>query len=201
MQSIRSLGMIKGLSLIEILVTITITSIGLMGLVSLQMQAVRATTDSGNRSQAVWIFNDIISRIHANEVASFSYVTPASYIIAAGQNSPPVCAAVIAPVCSRYHTGTGLPIPAADCTSTQQAAWDLYEVACGTPKAQGFQGNSINYLPQAQLTISCATAGCGNGDPLNITLQWRARTDDEATTGVARTANSGLLTLTDVITP
>jgi type IV pilus assembly protein PilV len=51
MKNIRSLSILKGLSLIEVLVTITITSIGLMGLVSLQMQAVRATTDSGNHSQ------------------------------------------------------------------------------------------------------------------------------------------------------
>lgn len=200
MKNIHSHSVIKGLSLIEVLVTITITSIGLMGLVSLQMQAVRATTDSGNRSQAVWLFNDIISRIHANEVASASYVTPANYIVAAGQNRPAVCDGVIAPACTSYHTGTAL-VAAADCTSAQQAAWDLYEIACGTPKTLGFQGNSISYLPQAQLTISCVTAGCGNGDPLNLTLQWRAKTDDEATTGVARTAASGLLTLTDVITP
>jgi type IV pilus assembly protein PilV len=165
------------------------------------MQAVRATTDSGNRSQAVWLFNDIFSRIHANETASLNYVTPANYVILAGQNTPPVCAATPAPVCSRYHTGT-VAVAAADCNPTQQASWDLFEVACGSPKAQGFQGNSVSYLPQAQLTIACVTpAGCANGDPLNVTLQWRAKTDDEATTGVARTAASGLLTITDIITP
>lgn len=202
MKNNRSLSIIKGLSLIEVLVTITITSIGLMGLVSLQMQAVRATTDSGNRSQAIWLFNDIISRIHANEVSSLSYVTPANFVvdIATGQNRPPVCAEAIPPACARYHTGTAV-VPAIDCSGVQQATWDLYEIACGSPKTLGFQGNSVSYLPQAQLTITCATAGCGNSDPLNITLQWRAKTDNEATTGAARTANSGLLTLTDVITP
>lgn len=180
----------NGLTLIEVLVTITITSIGLMGLVSLQMQAIRSTTDSGNRSQAVWVFNDIINRIHANENASFSYVT----------NGVQGCAAP-ATICSSYHTGTGEVLAAANCTGPQQAAWDLYEVACGAPKTNGFQGNSITYLPQAQLTIACANAGCGNGDPLNITLQWRAKSDNESITGAARTAGSGLITLTDVITP
>jgi type IV pilus assembly protein PilV len=202
MKNNRSLSIIKGLSLIEVLVTITITSIGLMGLVSLQMQAVRATTDSGNRSQAVWLFNDIVSRIHANEVSSLSYATPANFIVdlATGQNQPPVCAAAIPTACSRYHTGA-VAVQAVDCTGAQQATWDLYEIACGSPKVAGFQGDSVSYLPQAQLTIVCATPGCGNGDPLNVTLQWRAKADNEATTGAARTANSGLLTLTDVITP
>lgn len=199
MKNIRSLQVVKGLSLIELLVTITITSIGLMGLVSLQMQAVRATSDSGNRSQAIWIFNDIIGRIRANEIASASYVTPANYVVAAGQDRPPVCDNVVAPVCTTYHTGVA-PIPAANCTGTQQAAWDLFEVACGSPKSAGFQGNSISYLPQAQLTITCLDNPCLNGtSSLNLTLQWRAKADNESITNSARTAASGLLTITDTI--
>jgi type IV pilus assembly protein PilV len=178
----------KGLSLIEVLVTITITSIGLMGLVSLQMQAVRATTDSGNRSQAVWVFNDIINRIHANEAFSDRYVS-------AGVIK---CDAVT-PACSRYHNGTALVNPA-NCTGVQQAAWDKYEVAC--PVRPGtLIGDSNKYLPDVELSIECVTAGCGPGDPLKITLEWRARVNDEEITGAVRDADSGLLTLTDVMTP
>lgn len=183
-----------GLSLIEVLVTITITSIGLMGLVSLQMQAVRSTTDSGNRSQAVWLFNDIINRIHANEASSQSYTTQVD------------CAANPPATCSAYHTGTAAGPAVANCTGPQMAAWDLFEVACGSPKndapGQIFISNSIDYLPQAQLTITCANgAGCANGDPLNITLTWRAKSDNESITGAQRTANSGTYTITDTITP
>lgn len=185
----------KGLTLIEVLVTITITSIGLMGLVSLQMQAVRATTDSGNRSQAIWVFNDIVNRIHANEVASDLYIT----------NGPVNCAAVPATVCSAYHTGSVLVPAAAECTGLQLAQWDLFEVACGAPKnnngAQRFIGNSIDYLPQAQLSVACLDAACIPGSKLVVTLQWRAKADNESVTGAVKTANSGLLTITDAITP
>lgn len=185
----------KGFSLIEVLVTITITSIGLMGLVSLQMQAVRATTDSGNRSQAIWVFNDIINRIRANEAFSDSYIT----------TGVDCSAAAPSPVCSAYHTGAVLVPAAAECTGPEQAAWDLFEVSCGAPKAdtatKRFIGNAIDYLPQAQLTIACAGTACIAGDNLAITLTWRAKADNESVTGAARTANSGLLTLTDVITP
>lgn len=182
------LSLIKGLSLIEVLVTIAITSIGLMGLVSLQMQAVRATNDSGNRSQAVWVFNDIINRIHANETASASYI-----------DINPVDCVPPAVVCSSYHTGTALVNPV-NCTGAQLAAWDLYEVACQL-RPNPFIGDSARYLPEAQLTVGCPAAVCNNGDPLIITLEWRARADDETVTGAVRDANSGLLTLTDVITP
>lgn len=185
----------SGLSLIEVLVTIIITSIGLMGLVSLQMQAVRATTDSGNRSQAVWVFNDIINRIHANEASSLSYTTPVN------------CAANVV-ACSAYHTGTAQVQAVATCTGPQMAAWDLFEVACGAPKNNNedsgrlFIGNSIDYLPQAQLTIVCANGGvCTDGDPLTITLTWRAKADNESITGSQRTATSGTYTILDTITP
>jgi type IV pilus assembly protein PilV len=178
----------KGLSLIEVLVTITITSIGLMGLVSLQMQAVRATNDSGNRSQAVWVFNDIINRIHANEAFSDEYVSDG--VIGCG---------AVAPVCSRHHNGTAVVNPA-NCTGEQQAAWDKYEVAC--PLRPGtLIGDANKYLPDAEMSIACVTVGCGPGDPLTITLEWRARVNDEEITGAVRDADSGLLTLTDVITP
>ena len=178
----------RGLSLIEVLVTITITSIGLMGLVSLQMQAVRSTTDSGNRSQAVWVLNDILSRIRANKVSSESYTTPFNCAGGAPGNT-----------CSAYHTGTAAGPAVIACTGPQMAAWDLFEVACGSPKndtpGQIFFGNSIDYLPQAQLTITCNIAPCADGDPLNIVLQWRAKSDNESITGAQRTANSGTYTV------
>jgi type IV pilus assembly protein PilV len=182
-------SLIKGLSLIEVLVTVVITSIGLMGLVSLQMQAVRATTDSGNRSQAIWIWNDIINRIHANEVASASYIDA----------NPVACGAAPAAVCSSYHNGTGVINPT-NCTGNQQANWDRYEVACQL-RPIPFIGDASRYLPDAELTITCADGICDDGDPLTISLQWRARSDDEVVTGAIRNANSGLLTLSDTITP
>jgi type IV pilus assembly protein PilV len=188
MKNTPKLSLIKGLSLIEVLVTITITSIGLMGLVSLQMQSVRATTDSGNRSQAVWVFNDIINRIHANEAFSDSYTSI----------GPIACDAIL-PACSRHHNGTVVVNPA-NCTGEQQAAWDKYEVACQL-RPIPFIGDANRYLPESKLSIACVDVGCGPGDPLVITLEWRARVNDEEITGAVRDENSGKLTLTDVITP
>lgn len=179
--------MSRGLSLLEVLVTIAITSIGLMGLISLQMQAVRATNDSGNRSQAIWIFNDIINRIHANEANSNSYI-----------NDLPV-ACDRPKVCSRFHSGSGI-VEAADCSGPELADWDRYEVACEL-RPLPYIGDASRYLPESKLTITCTNAPCSNGDPLTITLEWRAKVNDEEITGAVRDANSGLLTLTDVITP
>ncbi|MBL4797905.1 MAG: type IV pilus modification protein PilV [Oleispira sp.] len=180
-----------GVTLIEILVTVVISSIGLMGLAALQLKAREATNDSGNRSQAIWLFNDIVSRIHANEGASFSYVT----------NGPYACREIPTP-CATYNTGIGTVV-SENCSGTQMADWDMFEVACGSPKANGYFGNSVTYLPNARLDITCANkqAVCDDGAALNIELKWQARLDTESVTGRARTAESGELVISDIITP
>lgn len=125
-----------GLTLIEVLVTMLITSIGLMGLFSLQMQAMKVTQDTGNYSQSTWIFNDLSSRIKANRSSSSSY--------AIGLVN---CAAAPSPVCSNYFNGTNT-ITSAICTGPQLAAWDLYEVACGAPRTSNtIKGNPIDAYP------------------------------------------------------
>lgn len=182
----------SGLTLIEILVTVVISSIGLMGLAALQLQAREATNDSGNRSQAIWLFNDITSRIHANEGSSLSYVTALP---------PYACPASAPKACTTYNTGT-TTITAENCNGAEMAAWDLYEVACGSPKVDGYFGNSVTYLPSAELSISCVVpAGCDNGHSLKVELKWKAKLDTETVTGNTRTATSGDLTLSDIITP
>ena len=183
--------LMKGLTLVEVLVTLVITSIGLMGLVSLQMQALKATQDSGNRSQAMWVFNDLVNRIRANETVSASYIS----------NGNVDCAAQPATVCSNFNNGNATT-NAANCTTAQLAAWDVFEVACGAPRIAGVRGNPVADLPEATLNIACLNAGCGNGDPLVVTLTWRARTDVSEVTGSAQAnANANLLTISETITP
>ena len=65
----------QGFSMVEVLVTLAITIIGLVGLASLQLQASRSASDTGNRSQAVWIIEDLTNRIRANTGGLENYDT------------------------------------------------------------------------------------------------------------------------------
>ena len=42
-----------GIGLIEVLVTVVITTIGLLGLSAMQMQSIRSVSDTGNRTHAI----------------------------------------------------------------------------------------------------------------------------------------------------
>lgn len=181
----------SGLTLIEVLVTMVITSIGLMGLLSLQMQAMKATQDAGNQSQSIWIFNDIANRIRVNEGSSSSYAVG---VVVCG-DAPEV-------VCSNYFDGGADRRTAVICTGPQLAAWDLFEVTCGAPRVAGVRSNPVSNLPGAQLSVTCVNpAVCGDGDPLRITLSWRARVDVVEVDGRRRQANDNLITQIREVNP
>jgi type IV pilus assembly protein PilV len=63
-----------GFSMIEVLVTIAILMIGLLGLAALQTNATIAEIEAYQRSQALVLVQDMADRIAANKVDAASYV-------------------------------------------------------------------------------------------------------------------------------
>ncbi len=64
-----------GTSLIEVLVTVVITSVGLLGLAGLQGRLQTSEVESYQRSQALILLNDMVSRMRSNHRAAASYAT------------------------------------------------------------------------------------------------------------------------------
>ena len=66
----------RGVSLIEVLVTLVITSVGLLGVAALQLSTVRNNYDAYVRSQAAVLASDILDRMRANREAALSNPSP-----------------------------------------------------------------------------------------------------------------------------
>jgi len=64
-----------GFSMIEVLITIVILMIGLLGLAGLQTKALTAQMEAYQRSQALILLKDMVDRISANRKNAASYVT------------------------------------------------------------------------------------------------------------------------------
>lgn len=137
----------KGFSLVEVLVTILILSIGLLGLAKLQFWGVKHTGSAYYRTQATLLANEMVERIRANPKGiSGGYATAANSCENANIN----CSAA----------------PAVDCLSTscseaQLALADLYEVACGS--GGNGDGNGIDdNLPFGKIGVACDDySSCG----------------------------------------
>lgn len=174
----------KGFTLIEVLVTLLIFTIGLLGLAGLQLKALQGSTDSMQRSHATWIINDLADRIYANDNA-----TVADYSGAA-----PNCANLPNPVCADFfNAATNTQVLGTSCSTTQMAAFDRWEAVCRYRDTATYQANATaistratgtDFLIAPQLNIAATdTNGDLVNDSLAINLSWQGRGGVSGTAG------------------
>ena len=65
----------SGVTMIEVLVTVVILALGLLGLAGLQVRLQTSEMESYQRAQALILLEDMASRISSNRAAAASYVT------------------------------------------------------------------------------------------------------------------------------
>ncbi len=88
MQPIYFVRLQRGLTLIEVLVTILILSIGLLGMAGLQSRLQQSEMEAYQRSQALLLLNDMANRIATNRNNAASYVTGTSSPLGVGMVCP-----------------------------------------------------------------------------------------------------------------
>lgn len=181
----RGLIQQQGFNLIEILVALCVLSIGMLGVASMQIGGVRAAQGSYFRSQATTALTDIVERMYANLPA----VREGQY--GAVDSDQVNCGAV--PACGP----DGAP-----CARATMAQYDIQQVVCGTPGADGPSGPMDGVqraLPQGRLQIVCVDAA---GAPLaacvvnsrhRVTVSWSER-------GLSNDSNQGNLSVQQVTT-
>lgn len=108
----------QGASLIEVLVSMTILAVGILGINAMQTATLKSNQNSYMRTQAVYLAQDIVERMRSNGqgVAAGNYNNPAPVLTAACQT-------------------------AAGCTAAQMAAHDVAQwqaaVAAALPSGAG----------------------------------------------------------------
>lgn len=78
----------RGVTLIEVLVTVIILSIGLLGIAGLQSRLQQSEIEAYQRSQALLLLNDMANRIASNRNNASTYVTGATTPLGVGMTCP-----------------------------------------------------------------------------------------------------------------
>ncbi|MCW4314079.1 MAG: type IV pilus modification protein PilV [Candidatus Thiodiazotropha taylori] len=158
----------RGMTLVEVLVAAVIIGIGLLGVASLQITALQGASNADYRSRAADLTAALADRMRANLYA----VQANEYRLDAPVDctNPPneVCAMSPDDTSSSHLT---------DCSSTQMATYDLWEVSC----RNGVQTS----LPGGEITVVCEDnpfyAGDGNDCSPNsdfvVTITWQVQSD------------------------
>ena len=156
---------IKGFTLIEVLVTVVVVSIGLLGLAGLQINGLRANMSSEARSKATLLASDIVERMRANPIGVAANAYNLASISAAACVIP-------ARVCSNTNE---TPFTGPGCTAAQMATFDIWAWSCGLtpPPGTAQRGGVINQLPNATASITCDNIPlCPPGSSHTISITW-----------------------------
>ena len=136
--------------------------IGLLGLVAMQLQSQKAVKDSGNQALAIWIIDDLVNRIRANETGDY----------ATGEVSCDDLSTNVTP-CAAYNDGSNI-IDAQQCTEAELVSFDLVDILCGMPaQADGFtvRTTSADALVNPRLIVT----NTGSESVHTITLSWASK--------------------------
>ena len=186
----------RGVGLVEVLVTFLVLSIGLLGLASMQRATVKENFDTAQRSQSMWLVQELIERMRANPDGLASGYTVAAGVVNGDCSAP-------AKFCSNHHyDGASKVAAATDCSADEMAASDVWEVYCGYQNAD-VTSNSVDSLQLTGVAISClpVTAGvCDDDANFTVAMSWTARSV-ESQVGAGQTTEASEKTISLTVRP
>lgn len=171
-----------GASLIEALVTLLIFTVGLLGLAAMQLNALKSTADSGQRSQAAWLMNDLAERMRSNPDGTL-----------ANYQAAPICAALPNPMCADYYDpATGAKVNAADCNTAQMAAFDRWEAQCSYASLANLNPNGTGRFNSRDFLIAPDGNALTIANDNTVSINWFSKAQDsKAPSYVAPVADAG----------
>lgn len=177
----------RGISLIEVLITILVIGIGLLGLAGLQSVSMKNTYQASQRSQAMWLAQEIAERMRANPAGKEKgyYLTTGSTskFLARTPNNSSKCGTKPTKICSAYSNSEAsfaTADAASDCTTEEMATFDAWELMCGQSYNNAVKSSVIDTLPELSAVITCADGDtgdgadkpCSAGSDIDIELSW-----------------------------
>lgn len=148
-------GMVKssGFSLLEVLISMVVLSIGLLGIAGLQATSKRTSYEALQRTTAVMLTRDIIERMRTNpdQIAAYNGTVDTTTI-------------------------THNDCSAATCTPAQLAAYDLFEWQQAILGANELSDTGVNtgglVSPVGCITVAAACTSC----LVTVAIAWRGMT-------------------------
>ena len=151
-----------GFTLVEVMVSLIIIAVGMLGLAKIQALAYASTGIAGTQSLAALQASSLVSAMRANRNYWSAVATPFTFTVAAGTiNTGTLTDANLANTYDCTSGGANAP-----CTPVQLAAYDLNNAANGWIKALGA------VLPNPSATISCPTPAAGAQLGCSIQITW-----------------------------
>lgn len=136
----------SGMTLIEVLISLVILSLGMLGIASMLLLSNKANNSSYTKQQAVQCISDIFDRIRANYTAAINGNYTVNNI-----STLPTAPTPPSTLCN-----------VSSCTPTQLAAYDIWH----------WLANDVGKLPSGSGSITTAVSGVAGNTIITVTVQW-----------------------------
>lgn len=155
-----------GFTLIEIMVTLILMTIGMLGLVAMQGRSIQYTTDSTQRNNAVLLANELMEMIRAN------------------------------PTQANLYLFNQLPAAGACDTSVAIASSNVaQQLTCWSNKARLLLPDTTTLANQFYTCRSLTPGSCAAGSAIEIQIVWRATGDGCLDSSVAAGGDTSICRL------
>lgn len=138
----------RGFTLIEVLVTLLILAIGLLGLAGLHTTMLRTELEALQRSQAILLLEDMANRLRSN---------------------PAVARNAASAYLGEYGVGTSL----ADCSSPVNADKCAWDTALDGAAVESSNGENIGAMIGARGCVERLSGGASTQVLLRVTVAWQ----------------------------
>lgn len=164
----------RGVGMIEVLVTLFILSVGILGVASLQFVSSFSNSDALNRSQSVMVAQQLSERLRASARMSLigdGLVVDPEYFNADLYNFKNLTCASTASDYDCFCLARPASIPdcnGGQCSASQFATYDAYETSC----------SAVSSNPTVELELNCDDNNildaetCSSGSRVSIILAW-----------------------------
>lgn len=140
----------QGFSLLEVLVTILLITVGVLGMVAMQGRSIQYTNDSLHRTQAAILANEMIEIVRASPTTATDG--------------------------NAFYFTAQLPSSAGDCREIGDASLMEDQIGCWGNKVRRLMPGTDTDAIRGQYYV-CRTAvegTCGAGSALEVQIAWRA---------------------------
>ncbi len=146
----------QGFSMIEVLVSLIVIGVGMLGLSGLQIASMKGANNAHSRTVASFLAFELAERMRANQPG-----------VSGGFYANNVTCSSEEKLCE-----TDPDIETSYCTPEEIARFDTQEVMCGSLKGTKREGGTRNLLPNGTLAVSCSGPCSEKNMEHNITISW-----------------------------
>ncbi len=157
----------SGFTLIEVLVTLVLTAVGILGMVAMQSRAIQQTQDAVQRNTAVMLVNELVDIMRVNASEIFTH-------------SPPQVPVYMQPKAeSIFYKAKGSDFSTTGaCTNPSTAKTAQEQLNCWVAKVNNSLPLGAETLKSHSYVCLSSTKGvCGEGSTLEIQLAWQVKAD------------------------